>query len=161
MAGDEPAAPLADRTSLASSPTIQVEQLVFHYFLSNFVLLPGIEGRRGFLDFLLPLLRNEPPDSHLSVSFKAVALAAFGNRPNSKKLLVQASSEYSRALSSTNTALANPVMQKSDQTLAAVLLLGLFEVSEDPSELGPTLATDSRHRQLPYVVPTWPRGVHM
>jgi Fungal specific transcription factor domain len=107
---------------------IPAEQHALHYFLANFVLLPAKEGGRGFFDFLIPLLKNEPPDSHLSVSFNAVALAALGNRPNSKMLLVQASAEYSRALSYTNKALANPIIQKSDQTLAAVLLLGLFEV---------------------------------
>jgi hypothetical protein len=107
---------------------IPVERQAIHYFLANFVLVPQSLTSRGYLSYLIPLLKDEPPDTQLSTSFVAVALASFGNRPNSKRLLLTASQYYSKALRHVNIALANPVEQKSDRTLASILLLGLFEV---------------------------------
>jgi hypothetical protein len=111
--------------------TIPVEQQALNYFLANWVLVPK-PGQstvtRGFLDYILPLMKHEPSNSHLTTSFQAVSLASLGNRPNSKPVLVQAWRTYTKALSYVNKALANPAIQKSDSTLAAVMLLGLFEV---------------------------------
>lgn len=105
-----------------------IEHQAAHYFLSNFVLLPRTETSRGFLTFLIPLIKNEPPDTQLSTSFTAVALAAFANRPNSKPLLPIAAQYYSKALIHINAALRDPIAAKSDQTITSVLLIGLFEV---------------------------------
>lgn len=46
----------------------------------------------------------------------------------------QAVAQYTKALKATNLALQNPAQQKSDQTLAAILMLTFFEVrrSVDP-----------------------------
>lgn len=104
-----------------------IEQQAFCYFLSNFVLMPR-QGTVGYLDFLVPLYNADQTRSHLSSAFSAVALAALASRPNSRRLFPTALKQYDVALRSTNKALADPVQQKQDQTLAAVLLLGLFEV---------------------------------
>lgn len=44
-------------------------------------------------------------------------------------MLAKAFTEYSRALRATQAALVDPERWKSDEVLAAVLLLGMFEVS--------------------------------
>ena len=63
----------------------------------------------------------------LALAFSAASLAALANRPNAKSLLLKAEERYSRAIRYVNHALRDPVEQKTDETLAAVLLLGLFE----------------------------------
>ena len=84
----------------------------------------------GFLEYLLPLLRPEKLDMHLQHAFNACAMAHLNNRVNSgrERIGEKALMEYTRALRTTNNALRDPRLQKSDATLAAVLLLGMFEV---------------------------------
>lgn len=114
------------QTSLA----IPVEEQAPCFFISNFVRQPRDSSSRGSFDFLLPIIRTERPDSHVSIAFQAVALASLANRPNSRAsgLMVQAISLYSKALKGINLALQNPMQQKSDATLASILLMGFFEV---------------------------------
>lgn len=100
------------------------------YFVSSYVV--GTEhAARGHFDFLLPMMKNESPDSHLSIAFSAVSMASLANRPNSRsrRLYNQAVYQYARALKATNLALQDPALQKSDQTLASILMLGFYEVS--------------------------------
>lgn len=68
-------------TSIPASCDIPLDQQALCYFLSNFVLVEGPDNSRGYLNFLIPLIQHEPPESHLNLSFSAVALAALGNRP--------------------------------------------------------------------------------
>lgn len=84
---------------------------------------------RGSFDYILPLIKTEPPTSALSLSFQAVAMASLANRPNARgsPLMHSAIDQYAKALKVVNLALQNPVQQKTDQTLASILLLGFFE----------------------------------
>lgn len=115
--------------SLKGSISIPVEQQASAYFFSNFVLLPQHGATRGFLDYLVPMIKSDSPNSTLGTCLKAVTLASLGNRPHAKPLLMPAVEQYNRALQQVNLALRDPLSQKTDQTLASVLLLGLFEVS--------------------------------
>jgi hypothetical protein len=105
-----------------------IDQQASCFFMANFVLLPVQDCPRGYLDFLIPLLKKEQPKSPLSLAFSAVGLACLGNRRNSKALLTTADSIYMRALNKINVALRDPVLVLEDSLLAAVLLLSLFEV---------------------------------
>lgn len=98
------------------------------YFMSNFTLASQPTAR-GYFDFLLPLVKTEPSDSHFSLAFSAVAFASLANRPSARgsNLLQQASNQYTKALRAVNVALQTPSHQKTDQTLAAILMLGFFE----------------------------------
>ncbi|KAL2072461.1 hypothetical protein VTL71DRAFT_11804 [Oculimacula yallundae] len=110
--------------------SIPLEQQAPCFFISNFVIAPRSQAR-GYFDFLVPMLKHESPDSHLSLAFSAVAMAALANRPNTRgqrMLFGQAIGHYTRALKATNLALQSPVHQKTDTTLAAILMLGFFEV---------------------------------
>jgi len=79
-------------------------------------------------------LQTCKPGSHLHYALSAASLAAFGNRPScrqsapSQSLSAKASLLYAKALESTNKALRDPLLVKKDETLAAVLMLGFFEV---------------------------------
>lgn len=82
---------------------------------------------RGFLDYAIYLVNEHQSNKALNLAFSAASLAALANRPNAKSLLLRAEEQYSRAIRHVNTALRDPIQQKTDETLAAVLLLGLFE----------------------------------
>ncbi|RYO97342.1 hypothetical protein DL764_007320 [Monosporascus ibericus] len=111
-------------------PTLNlpVEQRASCFFVSNFVLLPKQGEPRGFFDYLVPLLNQAGPSSHILHAFNACSLALLYNRRGpSANLSERALNEYAKALSKTNAALRDPEEQKADSTLAAVLLLGTFE----------------------------------
>ncbi|KAH6614770.1 hypothetical protein B0J18DRAFT_374452 [Chaetomium sp. MPI-SDFR-AT-0129] len=117
-------------TALSPSPLhIPPESLAPSHFFANFVLVPGPDGSRGFLDYLLPLLNHSKGDEHLVRAFNACALASWGNRMACRAggILGKAFGEYSQALRATQAALVDPVRWKDDSVLAAVLLLGMFE----------------------------------
>lgn len=80
------------------------------------------------LDFLIPLLKTAAPNSPLAITFSAVALAAFGARPNSPNILPRAELIYGQALRSINRAIADPQEAVEDTTLASVVLLSIFDV---------------------------------
>jgi hypothetical protein len=67
-----------------------IDQQAACYFLSNFVLVPETGTMRGYLDFVLPLMKTNKPSRSLVQAFSAVAFAALGTRPNSKTLLPKA-----------------------------------------------------------------------
>jgi hypothetical protein len=145
--------------SLLGSITVPIEIQAFHYFLSNYVLVPQSETSRGHWFFILPLLKGELGGTQFSTSFTAVALASFGNRPNAKQLLSKARYEYIKALNLVNKALINPAAQKTDQTLASVLLLGLYEVKYyNIFQILQVLGTNRCTRLSRYVVLIWDHG---
>ena len=106
------------------------EQQAICAFFLDFVLLPRHpDSVQGHLEHLLPLYNKTTPESPLSLATSSVALAFSGNsptRPNDHQL---ARSIFGRALRKTGAAIRNPMESKKDETLMAVLLLGLFEVS--------------------------------
>ncbi|KAK3384787.1 hypothetical protein B0H63DRAFT_395492 [Podospora didyma] len=123
-------------------PALQVptERQATCHFVSNFVLVPRQGSTRGYMDFLIPLLKTETPasnetSSHLQHAFNACALASLANKVGVNsggggkelKLPEKAYAEYTRALRATNAALRDPEASKTDGVLAAVLMLGMFE----------------------------------
>jgi len=112
--------------ALSQSP----EQHASCYFMSNFVLVPRRGNGRGYMDYLVPLLKTESPSSTFVHAFQACAFASMGNRvlSNGIDLNERGLSEYTKALAATHVALKDPELSKADGTLAAVLLLGFFEV---------------------------------
>ncbi|GJC77758.1 white-opaque regulator 2 [Colletotrichum liriopes] len=108
---------------------VPVEQMASCHFVANYVLLPRQGSTRGFMEYLLPLLKVEQGNHHLQHAFNACALASLGNRPNAAGtgLSDKALGHYTKALAETHIALKDPDQSKSDATLASVLMLGLFE----------------------------------
>ena len=145
-AEDEDTDSLITPTSTVSSSSVAVpralqvpvDQQALCFFLANYVYLPAANTQRGYHDFLIPLLKTEKPGSQLIEAFQAVALASLANRPNSKgsDLMSQAVSHYAKALKVTNIALQTPALQKSDATLASIILLGFFEVCKPIPQTG-------------------------
>ncbi|KAI1180989.1 hypothetical protein F4777DRAFT_182091 [Nemania sp. FL0916] len=116
--------------SVASSTTLSspVEDQASCHFLSHFVLLPRDGRTVGHMEFVLPLLKSQGSDSHVQHAFNACALTFLNNRRGiGGRCWDKALTEYSMALSRTNAALRDPELQQTDATLAAVLMLGMFE----------------------------------
>lgn len=77
---------------------------------------------------MIPLLKPDYASAHFLYAFKACALASLNNSVGTGNDFDEiAMGLYTKALASTFTALKDPVLTKRDDTLAAILLLGLFE----------------------------------
>lgn len=129
--------------SLCPPLTAALEERAICFFLANYVLVPHGPIKCGFLWFLLPLMKLQP-SAILSDSLSAVALATFGNQPNARMLKPKAEQAYSKALRQITNAIGDPKQVAEDTTLAAVLLLGLFEVTIFPLFMTRRLLTLSR-----------------
>ncbi len=105
------------------------EQEAICAFFLDFVLLHRHkESVQGHLEHLLPLYANTTPDSPLSLATSAVALVLCGSSPR-RRIQERARQNFSTAIRKTRTAIRSPAESKKDETLMAVLVLGLYEVS--------------------------------
>jgi len=101
------------------------------FFFKNFIALPQqAESTRGYLEYLVPLYTRARPSSVLHLATTAVAMATCGHYPGRQDLLREAVSTYGRALKKLNDDLKDPVMSKSDETVLAILMFSLYEVSK-------------------------------
>lgn len=117
-----------DTCIIQATPQVPVEDQAACHFVSNFVLVPHQGSVRGFLDFVMPLMKLDGTPQHFKCAFDACALASLNNRVGSgNDFEKEALGKYTRALSATFSALRDPEVAKQDATLASVLLLGLFE----------------------------------
>ncbi|PON22883.1 hypothetical protein TGAM01_v208138 [Trichoderma gamsii] len=115
-----------DKTaSIISRPNPEYpEQDIARSFLYANYMTGG--PRCGHMSYLLPLMESSR-NSAANAAVNAVALAALSNIRLSPKTMRKAHQEYTTALSLTNLALQDPVMCRTDDTLAAVVMLGTFE----------------------------------
>lgn len=100
------------------------------FFFKNFVSLPQqADSMRGYLELLVPLYNEARPSSTLHLATNAVSLACFGNYPGRQDQLREAVQTYGKALRQLNEDLKDPILSKSDETILAILLFSLYEVS--------------------------------
>lgn len=117
-------------TSFAGQPQTSLTEQASCYFISNYVLLPRQGSTRGFLEYVVPLLKSGKVAECFQYAFEACAIASLGNGSGSgsgvefEKLGLN---KYTQAISATYKAVRDPSMAKQDATLASVLLLGLYE----------------------------------
>ncbi|KAI2849988.1 transcriptional regulator family: Fungal Specific TF [Aspergillus niger] len=108
--------------SISPPPTTIDDQIMSHIF----TYYVGTTRVQGLLSYLPHLLSTNPSPA-LQATIKAAGLesmARINRRPELKRV---AGEEYGRALIATNNALRDPVSAKSDSTLGAVILLGMYE----------------------------------
>lgn len=108
-----------------------LEQRATCFLLADYVLVsdsPG--GRKGYYKFVYKVLTRPRPAKCLLSAFKAVSFVALASRPGASYLAIEAESHYSKALREVNKAIQDPEQVKRDDTLAAVLLLAFYEVSQ-------------------------------
>ncbi|KAJ6119274.1 hypothetical protein N7523_003554 [Penicillium sp. IBT 18751x] len=107
-------------------PVYPVQELAKGYLFSHY-MSGGPRG--GHMSYLIPLI-NDPANSAVNAALNAVGLAALSNIRLAPQMMLKARREYTTALSQTNHALKDSLMSKRDDILAAVVLLGMFEVSD-------------------------------
>ncbi|KAL7783891.1 hypothetical protein V8C37DRAFT_396546 [Trichoderma ceciliae] len=92
------------------------------YFITSYIVSSPFSG---YLQDLYT--KDQVIDDALSSAIYAASFATFALRTGDYNYLNKGRSRYSLALARTNVALKNPESAVLDRTLAAVLLLGLFE----------------------------------
>lgn len=98
-----------------------LEDLACTYFMTDYIATSPFE----YLPKLCPYgLRSEDA---MSASVLAASFASLSLKLSDTKLMKQATAHYANALYQTNQALSSAKLAVEDGTLAAVLLLGLFE----------------------------------
>jgi hypothetical protein len=122
-------------TSIPWSLTTPLENQASCFFLSNYVLLPTSSTERGYLDFLVPLLKKTVPQDPIALAFSAISLAAFGNRPGSGGVSPLSGQYYLQALNKITASIQNPKQAVEDSVLGSVILLSFFEVGFPPDEI--------------------------
>lgn len=121
---------VAPDQAIRPPPQLPLDELASCHFISNYVLIPQqcLATTRGYLEFVLPLLKTKSPSPHFKYAFQACSLASLNNRVGTGNDFDKAALGcYTKALASTFRALKDPEMMKRDDTLAAILLLGFFE----------------------------------
>jgi hypothetical protein len=116
----------------AIPPTISLapECEAVPFFFKNFITLPQqAESTRGYLEYLVPLYNRARPSSVLHLATTAVAMATCGQYPGRHELLREAVTTYGQALKKLNDDLKDPEMSKADETVLAILMFSLYEVS--------------------------------
>ncbi|KNG44328.1 hypothetical protein TW65_08679 [Stemphylium lycopersici] len=100
------------------------------FFFKNFIALPQqAESTRGYLEYLVPLYNRARPSSVLHLATTAVAMATCGQYPGRQQLLREAVSTYGKALKKLHEDLKDPKMSKSDETVLAILIFSLYEIT--------------------------------
>lgn len=115
-----------EESTAALYPMISLSQLTedcaMAFFMTSYINSSIFES---YLPDLYAQSRYE--EDCLRLATEAVAIATFAHRIRSPKYAMHARNTYSKALAQTNAAIANTNTAILDKTLAAVLLLGLFE----------------------------------
>ncbi|CRK15390.1 hypothetical protein BN1708_011456 [Verticillium longisporum] len=114
-----------------------LEDRATSYFLSEFVLIPMREGNlpvRGYFPWVPKFMSKTQPAKVFLSAFRATSLASIATQHGKAVIgsaLSAAQRHYLDAVRAMNQAIQDPTLAKSDETLAAVLLLGLYEGPTD------------------------------
>lgn len=112
---------------------ISLETAAVNYFSASFASTskPGythtMPGYLATFEVLYPL---ESQGSLLQITGEAVGLAALGIHLKDENVLLRSRGQYARALKLAREAFCTPLSPPSNATILAVLLFGLYEVSE-------------------------------
>ena len=108
--------------SVPRNLTQPVEAPALSFFLSKYILGSNF-------DYLASIYTPySDREEQLSASIEAVGLVSLSNELGSLELLERARKRYVHAIQATNRAIQDPIRVRKDDTLLAVLLLGLYEV---------------------------------
>lgn len=97
------------------------------YFVANYVCIRSHTPGAG-LQFLWPLVKSAMQNDTFNTAFEAVCMASIASRPNSGALVPLARVYYDRALKQVARTVQDRERAKEDQSLAAIIMLILYEV---------------------------------
>jgi len=116
---------------LTRGPTLPLADQAAAVFFKHLVL-PSYYNRhtqQGWLQYLAPMYHEAAEDSPLRLATGAAAVAGLAKRPDTLSLSPLAVDLYSQAIKAVHRALKDPKQNRADDTLAATILLALYEVS--------------------------------
>lgn len=103
------------------------DDLGVSYFLANYVVEDS-GACPGFLNYTWDVLNDSGGDRELvRAAIRATGLAGIAGRTGADNIMCKARASYAEAIRRVNSALGDPDMIRSDVTIFAVLVLGLFE----------------------------------
>ena len=114
--------------SLILAPGTSAEDQATTFFFGNYVLGTELLNTCGNYQYLSTLHASEQFGPGLRQCVVAVGLAGLANFWKASNIMARSRRTYSSALRFVNTCLGDREEAKSDQTLAAIMLLGLYEV---------------------------------
>ena len=129
--GRTPAPPepsIAEILDVPRQLSLSLEEKANCYFFHNFVS-KDIAYPTGNLSYLPIIYGQEFSESVLSEIVTAIGMAGIANLQNSPDAMIAARQKQVAVLRDVNVAIQDPENAKTDRTLMAVLLLGLFEVN--------------------------------
>lgn len=83
---------------------------------------------RGFFDYLPAVYSQSRNNDILMDAVSAIGLAGLANYRRENHVMIRANLKYGRAVQNMSASLAKMERVKDDQTLIAVMLLGIYEV---------------------------------
>ena len=109
---------------------LPLEDEATYYFFHNFASDDsGAKNSLNTYAHVLPTLYQQNSSfGTLPKIIDAIGLASISNIKRSPELMVAAGREYAKALRAINASIQDPRKATTDETLTAVMLLGLFEV---------------------------------
>jgi hypothetical protein len=118
---------LAFPQAMSLGPSLH--DLAHQRFLFDFVV-PDNSSKfmEGFQTFIPGFYNLTSPGSCFGTALSAAALANYGGRCKSTEAQGLAVEQYAKALGLLNQSLRNPKESRKQETLAAVVLLGVYEV---------------------------------
>ncbi|KAF7505700.1 hypothetical protein GJ744_000549 [Endocarpon pusillum] len=114
-----------EESSLPGAPRPSVETQGIQYFLANYVT-SDVDSCSGHMQSLI--CWKTAQSKTLEVAMEAVGLAALSVRRSNPILMANARRQYALALRMTKSHLQDSAQCKQDDTMAAVRLLGFFEI---------------------------------
>jgi hypothetical protein len=113
------------------APTTSAEDQATCFFFGNYVSGTELVNTFGNYQYLSTIYADQPVGLPLRESITAIGLAGLANFWRAPSIMTKANIAYCSALRLVNAGLGNIEEAKSDQTLVAIMMLGLYEVRED------------------------------
>ncbi|KAK2468126.1 hypothetical protein H9L39_20348 [Fusarium oxysporum f. sp. albedinis] len=117
--------PPASKSSPTRAISIPTVDSAVSYFMFSYI--DSTVYGRYLPQLYAEVILQQPAQNALIATIRAASLAALARRHQSQEIIGMALREFSTALAQTNASLANPNTATLNQTIGAVLALGLFE----------------------------------
>ena len=114
--------------ALCTSIRISTQSQAVSFFFANYSKEWSLK-HKSIYEYLPDLYARESEKSAFSSAITALGLAGLSHRRSDPALLTASGQWYASALHQTNEALLEPLVATRNETLASIVLLGLYEVS--------------------------------
>ncbi|KAH8898298.1 hypothetical protein GQ53DRAFT_817578 [Thozetella sp. PMI_491] len=124
----------AEPPSVPVSIDIPLGNQATSFFLASHVMIPTDQTQRGSYTFVHKIITEETMDDCFAPAFQAASLATLSTQPSYRKVRALAQSYYIKAVGALRSAVADRKRASKSQTLAATLLLSLYEILACPTK---------------------------